>query len=71
MYMSFVDGALPDGGDLESDREMVVRCDNPALRVVGVLDRDDSPGEDGRELFEFFERRTGRHTRAGVNRTGC
>ena len=39
-----MDSALPHGADLEANRGAVLRGDRRCIGIIGVLDRDDSPG---------------------------
>ena len=64
---AFMDSALPDGADLETNRGAVFRGLRHCIRVKGVFNRYDSPREDCCKLLQLFGRRTGFRTFARVN----
>ena len=66
-----MDSALPHFADFEANCGAVLRGDSRRIRVKGVLDRDDSPCEDRRKLFQFFGRRPGYCALTRVNLLGC
>ena len=63
----FVDSALPHGADLKANRRAIFRGVRLRIRIEGVLNREDPPGEDCGKLSQLVGRRTGLRTLTRVD----